>query len=356
MSAVAVVGAGIVGASVAYHLARRGVSVTLIDQAASPAAGVTGDSFAWIGDSGGDWPGGAEDLRGSVLTDYRRLEAELPGTAVRWTGSLAWSDGGEGFRPGRGQEWVGRSEIAALEPHLQSPPERAVYSPADGGVDPLRLTETLVQAARRLGAQVMLGSGVTSLEIAGGRVEGVMTSTGFHPASTVVLAAGTGVPALCEPLGVHLPVAVSPAFLIRVEAPSRLVRTILAGPHFEARELRDGRLLMTAPHAGATSGAVLRRLAEHTVERLRSAFGGDVAVRLLGHRLGRRPMPPDGPIVGYVTPDRSVYVAVMHAAVTLAPTVGRLVADELVTGQPAAELRRCRPRGGSSSPPAGSNP
>jgi glycine/D-amino acid oxidase-like deaminating enzyme len=45
-----------------------------------------------------------------------------------------------------------------------------------------------------------------------------------------------------------------------------------------------------------------------------------------------------------VTPDTSVYVAVMHSAVTLAPTVGRLVATELVSGEPAAELRRCRPQ------------
>ena len=65
-----VVGAGIVGASVAYHLARRGVPVTLLDQAAAPAAGVTGDSFAWIGEAGGEWPGGAEDLRMDVLADY----------------------------------------------------------------------------------------------------------------------------------------------------------------------------------------------------------------------------------------------------------------------------------------------
>ena len=48
MSTVVVVGAGIVGSSVAYHLAREGVSVTLIDRAPSPAAGVTRDSFAWI--------------------------------------------------------------------------------------------------------------------------------------------------------------------------------------------------------------------------------------------------------------------------------------------------------------------
>ncbi|WP_406567523.1 FAD-dependent oxidoreductase [Actinoallomurus spadix] len=125
MSPIAVVGAGIVGASVAYHLATRGLPVTLIDRVPSSAAGVTGDSFAWIGGSGGDWPGGAEDLRGMVLADYRRLEGELPGVRVRWTGSLAWGDvsklPGKGAGLGPGRRWVGRSEIAALEPNLPSP-------------------------------------------------------------------------------------------------------------------------------------------------------------------------------------------------------------------------------------------
>ncbi|WP_369174060.1 FAD-dependent oxidoreductase [Streptomyces sp. R28] len=76
---VVVVGAGIDGASVAHHLARCGAPVPLIDRATAPAPGVTGGSFAWIGGWGGDWPGGAEDLRGSVLADYRRLEAARPG-------------------------------------------------------------------------------------------------------------------------------------------------------------------------------------------------------------------------------------------------------------------------------------
>jgi glycine/D-amino acid oxidase-like deaminating enzyme len=54
-------------------------------------------------------------------------------------------------------------------------------------------------------------------------------------------------------------------------------------------------------------------------------------------------MPADGPLLGWLTPERSVYVAVMHSAVTLAPTAGRLVAQELTRGQAPAELERCRP-------------
>lgn len=89
MSDGVVVGAGIVGSSVAYHVARRGVPVALPEQGPAPATGVTGDSFAWIGGAGGHGPGGAQDLREYVPADYRRLEDELPHVAVRRTGSLS---------------------------------------------------------------------------------------------------------------------------------------------------------------------------------------------------------------------------------------------------------------------------
>lgn len=347
MSGIVVVGAGIVGSSVAYHLACRGVPVTLLDQGPSPAAGATGDSFAWIGGGEGDWPGGAQDLHGSVLADYRRLETELPDVAVRWTGSLTWTGTGaeRDSPPGPGRFRVGRGDIAALEPSLLDPPEWAVHTPDDGGVDPVALTTALVAAARDRGATVVHQAAVTSLQMAGERVEGVRSSAGFHAASTVVLAAGTGIPALCAPVLPDLPVAASPACLVRITAPPGLVRTIVAGPEFEVREVRDGHLLMALPWAEGTSAAATEQAARDALRRLRSAFRGGEDCRPAGYRIGRRPMPAQGPVIGHVTADRSVYVAVMHSALCLAPTVGRLVADELVTGKPAAELRRCRPGG-----------
>src|SRR5215207_2329480 len=78
MTDVAVVGAGIVGASVAFHAASAGAAVVLLD-AALPASGVTGESFAWIGGPGGrDAVDGSTPLRLTALEDYRRLERELP--------------------------------------------------------------------------------------------------------------------------------------------------------------------------------------------------------------------------------------------------------------------------------------
>lgn len=343
MPGVVVVGAGIVGSSVAYHLARRGVPVTLLEQGPAPATGVTGDSFAWIGGSGGDWPGGAQDLREYVLADYRRLKAELPQVTVRRTGSLSWTDApAEGLRPVPGQFCIGRREIAALEPNLRNPPGRAIHTPSDAGVDPTALTRAWVAAAIAHGATVRYETTVTSLRVVGGRVGGVVSTTGVHAAETVVLTAGTNVPRLCEPLAANLAIAASPATLVRVTAPPGLVKTIVAGPELEVREVRDGDLLLALAH-GEGSAASLEQAAHDALQRLKAAFYGSDKCSLVGYRTSRRPMPAHGPVIGYATGDQSVYVAVMHSAITLAPTVGRLVADELATGRPAPELRRCRP-------------
>src|SRR4030095_843271 len=91
-----VVGAGIVGASVAYHAARAGATVTLVE-AGRPGAGVTADSFAWVGASGVR-KGPAAGLRATATAEYHRLGAELPGLPVTWSGSRRGTE--EGRQPG----------------------------------------------------------------------------------------------------------------------------------------------------------------------------------------------------------------------------------------------------------------
>jgi glycine/D-amino acid oxidase-like deaminating enzyme len=314
---VVVVGAGIVGASVAYHLARLGAAVTLIDRSPAPASGVTAASFAWIGDAGGDWPGGAADLRPYVRADHIRLAAEVPGIPLAWAGSLRW--------PADGPDVVGRTEIAELEPLLRVPPQQALWTPTDGAVDPVAMTRALVAEAGRRGARVVRAA-VTGWTATGD----VETSAGRYEADAVVLAGGTGTAALGVPVGR------SPAVLIRATAPPGLVRRIVVTPEFEVRELRPGHLLMTSPLSPGRAA-----------EAVGTAFGADV--RLRGWAVGVRPMPPDGPLIGPLTPDGRLHVAVMHSAVTLAPTAGRLLAEELTSGRPAPALANSRPAGTARS-------
>jgi glycine/D-amino acid oxidase-like deaminating enzyme len=90
---VVVVGAGIVGAAVAYESARAGADVVLLDRSL-PGSGATQHSFAWIGGpSGQDVADASSPLRWRAMAEYRRLEDEVPGLQVRWRGSLSWRRG-----------------------------------------------------------------------------------------------------------------------------------------------------------------------------------------------------------------------------------------------------------------------
>ena len=329
------VGAGIVGASLAYHLAGRGRPVTVVD-AGLPGSGVTRASFAWIGRPvASDLP--SVPLRHLALDEYRRLEAELPALSIRWTGSLSW----DGFDEGQGPR---TDDVAALEPHLLAPPAVAVHRPEDAAFEPVAATELMVAAARDRGARLLTGVLATALDHRAGTVTGVRTTAGVLPADTVVLAAGTGAVALCAGIGVALPVEPSPAVLVRLRATPGLVRTIIATPSLEVRQLDDGTVLAPTAYSGETDRAALLATARRVRDRFAASFTAASDTEVGSVEIGWRPMPTDGePVIGRPAGTRGLYVAVMHSAITLAAAVGRLAATEVLTGSPAPELAGCRP-------------
>ncbi len=330
-----VVGAGIVGASLAYHLAGHGRPVTLIESGL-PGSGATRASFAWIGRPvSSDRP--SAPLRYLALDDFRRLESELPGLSIRWTGSLTW----DGF-----DDFAGPStdDVATLEPRLIDPPAEATHRPEDAAFDPVAATELLVAAACDRGAQLLTGTPVIALDHRAGTVTGVRTTAGTIPAATVILAAGAGTVALCDGIGVALPVEPSPAILVRLRAAPGLVRSIVATPALEVRQLDDGTVLAPTIYTGETDQAALLATARRVRDRFAAAFAGADDTEIISVEIGWRPMPTDDePIIGPPPGTRGLYVAVMHSAITLAAAVGRLAAAEILTDQPAPELAGCRP-------------
>jgi glycine/D-amino acid oxidase-like deaminating enzyme len=137
--------------------------------------------------------------------------------------------------------------------------------------------------------------------------------------------------ALAAPLGIRVPVDPSPATLFRFRAPAGLVRTVVHNGDFDLRQVATDRL-----HAAADSP-------ERTLAAVRSTFRGAANVELLSSRVGLRPMPADGePIIGPVPEVPGLYLAVMHAAVTLAAAAGHLVARVVVDGAVEPALAGCR--------------
>ena len=348
---VAVVGAGIVGASLAYHLAVRGAAVTLVE-AGEPAAGVTARAFSWINVAHTD-PHSYQALRQAAIGDWRRLEEELRGAiTVDWTGALSWdADLGETERrvahhaaAGYDVRLAPASEIAALEPGLIAPPLIAAYAPGEGSVDPVMATRALCAAAREAGAELRMGRRVTGLVEAGGRVAGLTLQGGEVQADLVVLSAGLGSADLARSVGLTLPLRASPATLVRMRTAGPLVRGIVCSPDFEIRQAGDTLMLSAADYIDETPEngpmAIGRRVAEAVRAGVRRA--GDVA--LIDAVAGWRPMPQDGaPIVGLAPGIGGLYLTVMHAGIILAPVIGRLAAAEILDGRAEEALQPCRP-------------
>ena len=151
---IAVIGAGIVGASIAWHLARRGAAVTVLDRG-QPAGEATEKSFAWINATWGN-PEPYFRLRFLSMQEWRRLEHELDGAlGVVWRGCLIWDLADHDLEEfaTRHAAWgydvrlVGRAEIAALEPGLVAPPARAAYAAGDATIEPVAATRALLAAA-----------------------------------------------------------------------------------------------------------------------------------------------------------------------------------------------------------------
>ena len=335
-----VIGAGIVGASLAYHLASKGARVTVVE-ADGIASGVTGTSFAWINASHAG-PDPIASLRGAAIAAYRRLETQVPGLEVRWTGALSY--GTQDGRVSPSSLWLDRSSIAQLEPNLKTPPELAVHEPEQGAVDAVAATHALLAAARAHGATIRTHTPVLGFKMAGATVSGVETATGVVDADLVVLAAGTGTQALARQLGVHLPIHASPAIFLRYQAPPGLVRGIISSHAMEVRQAADGSLLAAEDYVDDALENQPAAMARRTASAIRAELEGAEAIAPDFAAIGLRPMPVDGvPVIGYLPTIEGVYACVMHPGVVLAAIVGQLASGEIVDGQPASALQARRP-------------
>jgi glycine/D-amino acid oxidase-like deaminating enzyme len=335
---VIVVGAGIVGASIAYHLARAGARVTVVEAAARAGAGVTGRSFGWLNRVNVplDGPDHAFDLRCRGVTEWRRLAEEMgDALPVTWPGALIWRDTDAEtealavYHETRGVavRRLDPTRVKDREPRLARPPRLAVLAPDDGAVDPAKAAETLILAARDRGAALRWSTWVDGLATRGDRVTGVRIGRWILEADFVVLAGGVETERLAATAGIAVPVRASEAVLLTLQGPPGLVRGIISSPEIEIRQAADGALLCADGPVPDTA----KELAYRTAETARRLFtdAPDIAAR--AGRVGARPRPADGlPILGRHPGAPGLYVAAMHPGVILAPLAGRLAARDLI--------------------------
>jgi glycine/D-amino acid oxidase-like deaminating enzyme len=162
---VVVVGAGIVGGSIAYHLSRRQVAVTVLERH-QPGAGASSHSFAWLNAFGKD-PVAYHDLNRRSMEGWYRFARDLEADiGLYWGGELRWVTTLEGAkalheRIQQLQTWgypsrlITAEELLRLEPGLvPGAVSAASLGMIDGQVEPLKVIDACLRQAQARGAVV----------------------------------------------------------------------------------------------------------------------------------------------------------------------------------------------------------
>ncbi|MBZ9678190.1 NAD(P)/FAD-dependent oxidoreductase [Mesorhizobium sp. ES1-1] len=336
---VIIVGAGIIGASIAWHMARAGASVTVI--ADSAMGGVaTPNSFAWINASWGN-PEPYFRLRIRAMAEWTRLAHDLPGLPLSWCGGLCWdlpaaemkTYAAEHAAWGYGIERLDRAGAARIEPHLVEPPDFALYVAEEGVAEPVAATKALLADAERHGARIV-ASTVTALVQTNGRTTGVDTSHGLMAADEVVIAAGVGSPDLAATAGIKLPIETPPGLIVHSRPHRKLLNGLVLGERLHMRQTMEGRIIAGSDFGGADPGKDAGGTARELFAALKAGLRDSDGLELDFHTVGYRPTPIDGfPIIGRPEGMDSLYIAVMHSGITLAPAVGLFAAREILKGE-----------------------
>lgn len=357
---VTLVGAGIVGAAAADQLASAGAEVTLVD-AGVPGRGTSATSLAWV--NANSQPRPYFDFRVAAMRAWTDLAAELGEPA--WyhpSGNLAWAvDAGDKAELHQRVERLRDRDYPAivvtpsraneLEPQLRIPTGAAIaHFPAEGWVDGAGAVDALSEGAEAHGATVAPNNPAVAIDTRAARVVAVRLASGATVGCDVVVCcAGWRSGEIAQLVGAELPIVDPAAASSRahcavaatVPTPAR-PSGVVHGPDVHLRPTADGGVWLEASDVDATvdrttTDSQLQAAADVLLDRARAVLPalGDTGLR--SARRCIRPLPDDGlPIVGWHPRVEGFYVAVTHSGITLAPHLGRLIAEDLLHGDAPA--------------------
>jgi glycine/D-amino acid oxidase-like deaminating enzyme len=376
---VLIIGGGIIGSASAYHLARRGASVTLLE-ANELAYGATGRNLGYI------WihtrrPGPELEL---VMHLRRELE-ELPGIfdddfGLRTEGGLLYVHTAEQLTTL--QEFVERrqadgvdirlidgDEARSLAPILPETVIGASYCPLDAQMESDRYVRGFAAAAARAGARILEGTPVRSLERDGSRIARVITDGETFTPGVLVVAAGAWTPGLLRQVGAEVPIHAMRLQVVQTAPMARRLGPVLYGPaavkqykifrelpSFRAEhwaneaEARHRKVLLEAVSQRADGSYILGCAMDYPgfvwepdlagvaliTEALPAIMPELRSARFARAWAGVLPFTTDNlPIVDALPGFDDVYVAAGHVFGNAAgPTTGRLIADLVCGDQP----------------------
>ena len=367
---IVVIGAGIMGASIAFQLARRSNRRVVVVDERPPVGGMSGRTFGQIRQHYSnalmvemairgfevlnDWEAevGVGDP-GYVRLGYLLLVVEAQVEACKRNVALGRSLGVD-------TRFASPAEIKALEPALVIEDlAGGAWEPSGGYIDVTRMVLSWLGAAQAAGAVLHSGLRVEGIATADGRVAGVDTAEGRIEAPVVIAAAGAWTTDLLDPLGIEAPIERRRLDMAYLEQPpgrpqirtcitdgnSNVVMRPDMGPYLlavaypdEMPEVADP----TAPAPAADEARHRARLDKALAERLPDFVDAKV-VRTVS---GAYDVTPDyHPILGWAPGFEGLYLAAGFSGhgLKLSPAVGECVAAAVLEAESPFDIRPLRP-------------
>ena len=356
---VVIIGGGVVGCSIAYQLARRGVRDVLVLEREAVGAGTTSKAAGGIR---GQFPTETE-IRFSLesIRVFERFEEEFgvdPGyRKIGYLFLVADPKDLEGFERrvalqrslGVDVRIITPADARALVPALHVDDLiAAVWGVDDGMAGPAEVTNGFARRARQLGAKIVEGVEVTAIERDGDRVRGVTTAQGTVAAPIAVNAAGPTAARVARLAGVQVPVLPRRRHIFFTEpfpdipGPVPLTTDRASGFYFR-KEMEQ---VLLSPGDVEDVGddwnvAVDGAKVEETVQKALHRIPVIEKARIAGGWAGLRPLTPDDhAIIGWAPGVEGFFLAVGFGGHGFqhSPTTGRLVAEWLTEGAPSMDL------------------
>jgi len=287
---VAIIGAGIIGVSTAYALARAGVRVAVFEKG-TVACEQSSRNWGWVRTLGRDLPEVPLALRANQLWGeiQDRIDVGFRRSGILYlqesdadaAGHQAWMDGARTY--GIDARLLDSREAHGMLPQTARGWTGAMYSANDGVAEPQLAAPAIAALARAAGAQILEGCAVRGVELSAGRVSAVVTESGRVAAPAVLVAAGAWSRLFCGNLGADFPQLKVRGSVLRTTPVDAGPAAAVNGRNFTCRKRADGGY--TVSQFGASMADVVPdsfRLMRHF---LRSWMASRDFVRL---RFGKR--------------------------------------------------------------------
>ncbi len=394
---VIVIGAGVVGCSIAYHLGRRGISTCIVDResiavrASGKAWAVFTYAPAWTGyekcvttpaeelktgplDTGLTVPGDSIEHwlylhtasfdrmpefaielkeRGGIDIEY----CETPSTNLVTQKELEAAGGPqELLRPMRAAggvetDWINFDALREQFPSLNPEYVGGITFPA-GQVEPYKFTLAMAQAAEKLGAEIVQGE-VVGFATQGDEITGVRLASGNElQADAVVLATGPWIGEGGALLGCQIECRPVFSECLRAKLPVDLPLHTLGAGDFWILPKKNGEVILATygaadfidrPNFDASLSEEVKLKVVKGVARILPALEDAVIVEHRGDLLAMAPTPPyQKPVMGRIPSWKNGYVASRFGGdgVCMSPATGELMAELIDTGKAPLRARR----------------